>query len=172
MMRTKSAMVRSVTAMVAAVGSLVCLAGPAEAFDSGTCNNIFGPDNVDRVHTFKIDTGTVGKVDFGDHLHLWGAPQGTAVVCFQNAGAVAVKGYLYADTPAASSFGGVEYIFAKAKITYFSGDVVRATSEHSFSGGGAASKLVNELKSGVRFTRVRLKLFRNETVVQTQNFNR
>ena len=79
-MRTKSAMVRSVTAMVAVVGSLVCLAGPAEAFDSGTCNSIFGADNVRRTTAFKIDTGTVGKVDFGDHLHLGGAPQGTAVV--------------------------------------------------------------------------------------------
>jgi len=86
-MRTKSAMVRSVTAMVAVVGSLVCLAGPAEAFDSGTCNSLFGADNVRRAVPFKIDTGTVGKVDFGDHLHLWGAPQGTAVVCSNKAGA-------------------------------------------------------------------------------------
>ena len=75
-MRTKSAIVRSVTAMVAAVGSLVCLAGPAEAFDKGTCDSIFGADNVRFAVAFKIDTGAVGKVDFGDHLHLWGAPPG------------------------------------------------------------------------------------------------
>ena len=166
-MRTKSAMVRSVTAMVAAVGSLVCLAGPAEAFDGGTCNSKFGADNVSRVATFKIDTGTIGKVDFGDHLHLGGAPQGTAVVCWQNAGAVAVVGYLFVDTQGNEVIRDV-----RAEITYFKGDVVGATSQHSFTGGGNTSKLVNEVKSGGVFTRVRLRLFRNETVVRTERFNR
>src|SRR3972149_8707504 len=115
-------MVRSVTAMVAAVGWLVCLAGPAEAFDSGTCNSLFGADNVRGATAFKIDTGTVGKVDFGDHLHLWGAPQGTAVVCWALSGAVAVGGGLFTDTQG-------EIINAEARITYFRGDVVGATSQ-------------------------------------------
>ena len=166
-MQTKSAMARSVTAMVAAVGSLVCLAGPAEAFDSGTCNSVFGADNVRRAVTFKIDTGTVGKVDFGDHLHLWGAPQGTAVVCWQKAGSVAVKGRLFTDTQ------NDEIIFAQAEITYFKGDVVGATSQHSVTGNGTANTLVNTLKSGgADFTKIRLRLFRNNTLVQTKIITR
>jgi len=161
-MRTKRAMVRSVTAMVAVVGSLVCLAGPAEAFDKGTCNSKFGADNVRRTTAFKIDTGTVGKVDFGDHLHLWGAPQGTAVVCWQKAGSVAVVGRLFTDTQ------NDEIIFAQAEITYFKGDVVGATSQHSVRGNGTANTLVNELKSGGGdFTKIRLRLFRNTTLVKT-----
>jgi hypothetical protein len=170
MVRTKSAMVRSVTAMVAAVGSLVCLAGPAEAFDSGTCNSLFGADNVRGASPFKIDTGTDGKVDFGDHLHLWGAPQGTAVVCFQNAGAVAVKGYLYADPGDA----GVVNLNVRAEITYFKGDVVGAASQHdisSFTGTGLRFKLVNTLKSGGFFTKIRLRLFRNGTLVREKTIS-
>ena len=169
-MRTKSAMVRSVTAMVAAVGSLVCLAGPAEAFDSGTCNSIYGADNVRRTVAFKIDTGRAGKVDFGDHLHLWGAPQGTAVVCWQKeGGGVAVVGHLFADTQ------DNEMIFARAEITYFKGDVVAATSQHSFWGSGAASKFVNERKSIADLTKLRLRLFRdpqNATLVDTKIITR
>jgi hypothetical protein len=153
--------------MVAAVGSLVCLAGPAEAFDSGTCNSLFGADNVRGAVAFKIDTGTAGKVDFGDHLHLWGAPQGTAVVCFQKAGAVAVKGYLFADTQ-----NNEVILDVRAEITYFKeGGVVGATSQHSFSGSGAASKLVNERKSGGFFTKIRLRLLRNGTLVQTKTIS-
>jgi len=164
--RTKSAMVRSVTAMVAAVGSLVCLAGPAEAFDSGTCNSLFGADNVRSAVAFKIDTGAVGKVDFGDHLHLGGAPQGTAVVCSSKARAVAVRGYLFTDTPDG------EIINVEARITYYRGDVVGATSQHQFSGNYAASKLVNVLKSGGGgFTKIRLRLFRNQTLVHTKNIS-
>jgi len=164
MVRTTSAMVRSVTAMVAAVGSLVCLAGPAEAFDSGTCNSLFGAANVVSACTFKIDTGAVGKVDFGDHLHLWGAPQGTAVVCFALSGAVAVKGYLYADSS--------DPTWVQAEITYFRGDVVGATSQHQVTGNNAASTLVNTLKSGGVFTRVRLRLFRQNTRVHTKALTR
>jgi len=163
-MRTKSVMLRSVAAMVAAVVSLVCFAGPAEAFDSGTCNNIFGADNVVSACTFKIDTGTDGKVDFGDHLHLWGAPQGTAIVCFARSGAVAVKGHLYADSP--------NPLWVQAEITYFIGDAVGATSRHQVTGNNAASTLVNQLKSGGVFTRVRLRLFRNNTRVHTKALDR
>jgi hypothetical protein len=163
MVRTKSAMIRSVTAMVAAVGSLVCLAGPAEAFDSGTCNSLFCADNVRRAVAFKIDTGAVGKVDFADHLHLGGAPQGTAVVCSSKTGAVALKGYLCADSS--------DLLWVQAEITYFRGDVVGATSQHQVTGNNAASTLVNELKSGGVFTKIRLRLFRKNTLVHTKNIS-
>jgi hypothetical protein len=165
MMRTKRAMVRSVAAMVAAVGSLVCLAGPADAFDSGTCNNLFGANNVRFAVAFKIDTGAVGKVDFGDHLHLWGAPQGTAVVCSNKARDVAVVGRLFIDTQ------NDENIFALAKITYFKGDVVGATSEHNVQGNGTANTLVNTLKSGGGFTKIRLRLYRNSVLVHTKDIS-
>ena len=156
--------------MVAAVGSLVCLAGPVEAFDSGTCNNKFGAANVGKAFTFKIDTGTVGKVDFGDHLHLFGAPQGTAVVCWATSGAVAVVGYLFGDS-------GNTIITVKARITYFRGNAVGATSQHKIAGGGWVSGnpslLVNELKSGGEaFTTVRLRLYRSDTLVHQEILTR
>jgi hypothetical protein len=151
--------------MVAAVGWLVCLAGPVEAFDSGTCNNILGAANVVRTTTFKIDTGPAGKVDFGDHLHLWGAPQGTAVVCWARSGAIAVKGYLFTDT---------EYtiIRVEARITYYRGDVVGATSQHPLTGNLTADTLVNQLKSDGVFTKIRLQLYRGSTLAYTKTITR
>ena len=56
---------------------------------------IFGSDaNVARVEFFNVNGG---GADFGDELHLFGAPLGTAVVCFATSGRIAVKGKLYAD---------------------------------------------------------------------------
>jgi hypothetical protein len=157
-------MVRSVTGVVAAVASLVCLTGAADAFDAGTCNNLFGAGNVVSACTFKIDTGAVGIADFGDHPHWFGAPRGTAIVCFAMSGAVAVVGRLYADSPNPT--------WVQAQITYFRGNVVGATSQHQVTGNNAGSVLVNELKSGGVFDRVRLRLFRQNTPVHTTALSR
>jgi len=85
-----------------------------------------------------------------------------AVVCWALSGAVAVVGRLFIDSPD-------EAIFAKAEITYFKGDVVGATSQHNVQGSGTANTLVNVRKSGGFFTKVRLRLFRNGTLVHTKN---
>jgi len=78
-----------------------------------------------------------------------------------------VRGYLFTDTQG-------EIINVEARITYFTGpgrDVVGATSQHQLSGNYAASTLVNELKSGRVFTKVRLRLFRNGTLVHTKDIS-
>ena len=64
-----------------------------------------------------------------------------------------------------------ENIFALAKITYFKGDVVGATSQHNVQGNGTANTLVNKLRSGGFFTKIRLELFRNGTLVHTKNLS-
>jgi len=86
-----------IVAMAATIASGLSLAGPAQAFDSGDCNSTFGAANVIDVDQFSKDTGTSGRVDFGDHMHLGGAPQGTAVACWSSTGRVLLKGYLFSD---------------------------------------------------------------------------
>ena len=86
-----------IVAMAATIVSGLLLAGPAQAFDSGNCNSTFGAANVIDVDQFSKDTGTSGRVDFGDHMHLGGAPQGTAVACWSSTGRVLLKGYLFSD---------------------------------------------------------------------------
>jgi hypothetical protein len=153
MSRGSSWMVRSVTATLAAVVSLTGLAGPAEAFDSNTCNTTFGPGNVRSVRQFTMDTGTLGKVDFGDHLHLFGAPQGTAVVCWHKDGPVAVRGYVFADSS--------EHIVFSWRIRYFRRDAVVATDNGgSFLGANAAAAPVNRTRTNAGITKIRIELLR------------
>ena len=73
-------------------------------------------------------------------------------------------GRLYADSP--------DPTWVQAEITYFKGDVVGATSQHQVTGNNAASTLVNKLKSGGVFTKVRLRLFRQNTLVHTKTMTR
>ncbi len=54
------------------------------------------PGTVSNVVTFRM-TG-IG-VDVGDHLHVNGRPQGTAIVVWRKKGRVAVAGHLFADSP-------------------------------------------------------------------------
>jgi hypothetical protein len=68
----------------------------AQAYDYWTCPSEFR----DAVDQFKAEGG---GADFGDDLHLGGAPQGTAVVCWDgnlrnaNAARVILRGKLYHD---------------------------------------------------------------------------
>lgn len=62
--------------------------------DRSDCDRRFGAANIARVEPFRINGG---EVDFGDLLHLGGAPQGDAVVCWLNDGRVAVMGKLFSD---------------------------------------------------------------------------
>jgi hypothetical protein len=81
-----------------ASGSAAALAGPAQAFDTGTCNEMFGSNNIASVDSFNMETGTAGEVDFADGpFAWWGAPLGNAVVCWNKNGHVGVRGILYAD---------------------------------------------------------------------------
>ena len=90
---------------LAGLAWLVGLAVPAQAYDNNDCTNVYGQNGVFDFDTLRIDTGTNGMVDFGDHPHWFGAPQGTAVVCFsknssEGRGKAFVKGQLFADSAA------------------------------------------------------------------------
>ena len=86
---------RSVAATAAAAAALTCLAGPAQAYDRGTCEAESGTSTIVDDDRVSINGG---KVDFGDILHLGGAPAGTAVVCWKADGGVRVRGRLFADS--------------------------------------------------------------------------
>src|SRR4051812_1017660 len=88
---------RFITATLLAAGSLAALAGPAQAYDRSTCNAQFGAGNVAAVDYVHADNGQAGEVDFGDGLHIGGAPTDNAVVCWSVNGKAAVVGRVYAD---------------------------------------------------------------------------
>jgi hypothetical protein len=92
----RKTIVRSGAALAAALVALVCLSGPAQAYDEGDCDRHLGAANVVDVDRFKVSSGSV---DFGDGLHLFGSPLGDAVVCWGGDGSFALKGRLYADSP-------------------------------------------------------------------------
>src|SRR4051794_31344982 len=91
-------MARWAVATAVTGASLLAMAGSAQAFDSGTCQQFFGSSGT-NVDTVQVDTGTFGQVDFGDHNHWFGKPLGTAVVCWGANGRVNVRGQLFADNP-------------------------------------------------------------------------
>ena len=82
--------------MIFAATITASLTGVTQAYDRGDCDRIFGgiPANVARAQQFSMEGGLV---DFGDELHLFGTPLGTAVACFATDGRIVVKGRLYAD---------------------------------------------------------------------------
>ena len=144
-------MTRSLAAIVVAGGSLVAVAGPAQAYDSGTCNGLFGAANVADVDPVLVDTGTVDMVDFGDGLHLWGAPQGTAVVCWHRDGRVAVKGRVYADN--------AHDIAVRAEITLYNAGIASTATKYTLTGHNGASRDVSRLTTGGNHDRVRIRLY-------------
>src|SRR5688572_27224241 len=90
--------IRTATAALAAAAALIATTGgTAQAYDGGTCNSIYGAQNVDVVQQFTIETGTAGNFDFGDDLHLFGEPRGTAVVCSTNDGRARLIGKGFPD---------------------------------------------------------------------------
>jgi hypothetical protein len=94
---TRSRMIRTATAALAAAALIATPAGTAQAYDGGTCNSIYGAQNVDVAQQFTIETGTTGNFDFGDDLHLFGEPRGTAVVCSTHDGRVRLIGKGFQD---------------------------------------------------------------------------
>lgn len=89
--------IRTAAAALTAATALMALTGSAEAYDGSTCQSFF-PSGVNGVKTFKIETGDEG-VDFGDVLHLFGTPQGTAVACrsFVAPSRIHIRGVLFSD---------------------------------------------------------------------------
>ena len=89
--------IRTATAALAAAALITTTAGTAKAYDGNTCNSIYGAQNVDFAQQFTIETGLTGNFDFGDDLHLFGEPRGTAVVCSTHDGRVRLIGKGFPD---------------------------------------------------------------------------
>jgi hypothetical protein len=82
----------------AALATTALAPAAAHAYGQGDCDAAFGSGNTAIRYDVNVDTGDVGKVDFGDDFHVGGKPQGNAVVCFADNGGVKVMGKLFADS--------------------------------------------------------------------------
>jgi hypothetical protein len=144
--------VRPITALAFAAGSIAAFAGAAHAFEPANCNDLSAA-TVSGFNVFKVDAG---KADFGDFIHLFGAPQGNAVICWFSNGRVGVEGYVFADS--------------------LSGDPLVATAEIRFQRANGhvtsvinigigtnmplvTSQLVKALSPQGNFNRIRIRLF-------------
>jgi hypothetical protein len=144
--------VRSAAATVAAAAALTCLAGPAQAYDRGTCDAESGAAAIVDDDRVSINGG---KVDFGDILHLGGVPAGTAVVCWRADGGVRVVGRLFADSNST-------LITAQVEVEAFrtSGTVSRMAFD--FKGLYAQNRVVDFGWSSGTFDSIRIRLFKWE----------
>lgn len=142
---------RALTAVVVTTGSLVSLAGPAQAYDSNTCSARL-PVPVTDVDQFKL---SAGSVDFGDGWHLFGAPVGDAVVCWGGGGGdIAISGNLYADSPTSINIAvDVRYYRAAGSGTTTSNSV------YFFGRNGESKAVPHIMPGGAAFDRVRIRLW-------------
>jgi len=162
--------VRGLTATAVAACMTVLLTGVTQAYDRGHCVQIFGNDaNVASVVQFSMDGG---GADFGDEPHWFGAPVGTAVVCFATSGRIAVKGRLYADR---SQRAIVQIRFRRTSGTF--SPTVQRTVDALPNQGLASAEIAVASPTG-QFNRVRIRLFTRDFTtgvtarVATRTFNR
>jgi hypothetical protein len=163
---------QSLTVIAVAAGSLMSVVIPAQAFDRAHCNGLFGGANVARADTFSMNAG---RVDFGDDLHVGGAPRGTAVVCWSIDGRMALTGKVYAD-----SIG--DNVMAIVSVRFRRNGVWSAEIVQSVFGNFAASKTMSIVSDvGNRVDRVRVRLLNGnvtalgdgpDTLLATRNFQR
>ena len=155
--------VGSLTAMVVSAGLLASLAGPAQAYDRGSCNVLSGAANIYAVDDVNMDGG---RADFGDHHHAGGVPWGNAVVCWAHNGSAKLVGRLFADR-----YQGVTE--PKVEITYFNNGVQGAPGSlagphgWSFKGMNAQSGFVLSSTGAETVDRVRIRLFADGLLVKT-----
>jgi hypothetical protein len=130
----------------------------AQAYDWWTCPSEFR----DAVDQFKAEGG---GADFGDDLHLGGAPQGTAVVCWDgnvrnpNAARVFLRGKMYRDNLQGYNVSEQLCVFTVIKFLDANGTVRATHTEPDLCGDpGLRSREVNVTVT-VPVTRMRLDLF-------------
>ena len=118
---------RTALAALAALAALVALslAGTAQAFNSNDCRNK-DPATLQRTDSIKIDTG---KVDLGDHAHLFGSPAGDAVICWSNDGRVGMKGIVFSDP----GFFNPDNQYVTARVWFFDINAGLWRNQGSFS---------------------------------------
>jgi hypothetical protein len=149
----------------AALGGILFLlagAAPASAFDQQDCYRQLGRTNVVSIQSFSIEAG---DADFGDELHLFGAPQGDAVVCWSGDGRVAVIGKIYAvnlclplrECEPVEAI--VEISLQRFNRQTRSFTTVSSTRRSVLSQGGLASATVRRTSPNGQFDRVRIQLF-------------
>jgi hypothetical protein len=161
--RPRKRVVRSLVALLVAAGSAAALAGPAQAYDGLTCNEKFGWGNVSSSDQFSLDTGSIGKVDFGDN-HVNHVPLGTAVVCWAKTGQVSIHGRLYADPHSGTATVSMNLVF------YNNGSVITSWASPNLDGAattfGAANKLISLYAPGT-YDKVRIRLISGGDVRKT-----
>jgi hypothetical protein len=158
---------RSLVAMLVAAGSAAALAGPAQAYDRTSCDNLWGPGNVESVDTVHMNTGSVGKVDFADNAHFFHTPYGNAVVCWAKNGRVAVQGRLYADPHAGSATVSVSFVY------YNDGVDLTSWRSSDLTGSASDSAAVNReivhapVLPKDEYDKVRIRLYSGDSTVAT-----
>lgn len=139
-------------AMMVAAGTVLVGMPAAAAMDRGDCERLFAAANVQRVVQFSIDRQ---GADFGDELHLGGAPLGKAVICWSIDGRIAVRGRLYAHDR--------DFAEASIRISFrrTNGQFTNPTTNSVLTQGGLfpANRIVERVSPVGRFNRVRLQLF-------------
>lgn len=119
-------------------------------------NLIFGTANVEKVKSFKINGG---DVDFGDHLHFGGAPQGNAIIVWSIDGRVAVRGILFSDNFQEPQAATIEIRFRRVN-----GQFTNTTRRSVASQGGPMNsfytKLVEKVSPLGSFNEVHIRLKR------------
>lgn len=148
--------IRNLTSWAAAIGAvgvaMSCLAAPASAYDRPTCDVMFGSANVSKIEQFAIEAG---RADFGDEFHLFGAPQGKAVICWSLDGRAAVKGRLYAD-----DFRGPVEAIVEIRFQRRNGRVTNITRRSVLTNGVIlGNREVEKVSPSGDFNRVRIQLF-------------
>jgi hypothetical protein len=128
----------------------------AQAYERSSCGQGVSWDQVDR---FSLEGG---EADFGDDLHLGGAPRGTAVICWDgnlanaNATRVRVIGKMYSDNAGT----GDDQVCTYGVISFIGGGTVRATHETPVvcSSGGLRSSEDNVIVN-LPIAKVKIDLF-------------
>ena len=117
-------------------------------------NEIFGSANIEKLRFFKI---SAGDVDFGDHIHIAGTPQGSAIIVWSIDGRVAVKGLLFSD-----NFRDPQTATIKIRFRRTTGGFTAWTNRSVASQGGPMTpfyiKLVEKVSPVGTFDQVQVRL--------------
>ena len=140
----------TIRAVIAAIAAVVLLAPQAGAYGTQVCVDLFAQANVAKAEKFRV---LASSADFGDDPHLFGDPQGTAIVCWSTDGRVGIKGRLFSD----GGIGGDAE--TAARITFFRANGPSTTLNVSSSGTGVNSRLVYTATPAGSWNRVRIRLY-------------
>jgi hypothetical protein len=161
--------------MLAAAIALIALSvvGTAQAYDSSTCNGLFGGANVSRTDRIKIN---YGHADFGDDLHVFGGPGGDAVICWSIDGRVAVRGKLFSD-PGLWPHNEEQYATARIRFVRSDGTLAFTPNPGTALSNGLQSTDVQRVSPFGNFIQVRIQLsytneYGAETFYRVHGYNR